>query len=422
MAPMATDGQEPVGSMGNDTPLAVLSDRPQLLYNYFKQLFAQVTNPPLDAIREEIITSMITTVGSEGNLLEETPEQCALLRLELPVITNAELAKIKNLDAAGLPSGRIRSRTLSILFPRADGVEGMRRRLLELRDEASKAIREGVSILILSDRGVNRDWVPIPALLATSNIHHHLIREETRTRCGIVVETAEARETQHFALLTAYGAGAVNPYLALATIEQMQIEGYFPKDVPLKQLQKNFVKAAVKGLLKVISKMGISTQQSYRGAQIFEAIGLASSLVDEYFTWTASRIEGVGLDGIAEEALRRHEHAYPRTEVPQTLGLDVGGQYQWRRKGEAHMLSPDVVAKLQQAAEREQPRTLLVDEPAIVFELFAAVDPCGLLELGNDVGAEHVRFPLAAPLILPADVEFQRLRHFQPWIAVFVPA
>ena len=212
-----------------------------------------------------------------------------------------------------------------------------------------KAIREGVSILILSDRGVNRDWVPIPALLATSNIHHHLIREETRTRCGIVVETAEARETQHFALLTAYGAGAVNPYLALATIEQMQIEGYFPKDVPLKQLQKNFVKAAVKGLLKVISKMGISTQQSYRGAQIFEAIGLASSFVDEYFTWTASRIEGVGLDGIAEEALRRHEHAYPRTEVPQTLDLDVGGQYQWRRKGEAHMLSPDVVAKLQHA-------------------------------------------------------------------------
>ncbi|HKD35427.1 MAG TPA: glutamate synthase-related protein, partial [Pirellulales bacterium] len=369
-------GQEPVGSMGNDTPLAVLSDRPQLLYNYFKQLFAQVTNPPLDAIREEIITSMITTIGSEGNLLEETPEQCGLLRLELPVITNAELAKIKNLDAMPAPRGtvpffagehpsearsesgrekgdrrHIRSRVLSMLFPRAEGVEGMRRRLLELRDEASKAIREGVSILILSDRGVNRDLVPIPALLATSNIHHHLIREETRTRCGIVVETGEARETQHFALLTAYGAGAVNPYLALATLEQMQAEGYLPKETPLKQLQKNFIKAAVKGLLKVISKMGISTQQSYRGAQIFEAIGLASSLVDEYFTWTASRVEGIGLEGIAEESLRRHEHAYPRTEVPQTLGLDVGGHYQWRRKGEAHMLSPDVVAKLQHATQ-----------------------------------------------------------------------
>jgi glutamate synthase domain-containing protein 2/glutamate synthase domain-containing protein 3 len=371
MGPMATDGQEPVGSMGNDTPLAVLSDRPQLLYNYFKQLFAQVTNPPLDAIREEIITSMITTIGSEGNLLEETPGQCALLRLERPVLSNAELAKIKNLENGGglspflagavpeavagkkgtvpFPAARIQSRTLSILFPRADGVAGMRRRLHELRDEASRAIKEGIAILVLSDRGVSRDWVPIPALLATSNVHHHLIREETRTRCGIVVETAEARETQHFALLTAYGAGAVNPYLALATIDAMHADGCLPGDLASKQSQKNYIKAATKGLLKVISKMGISTQQSYRGAQIFEAIGLATPLVDEYFTWTATRIEGIGLEGVAEESLRRHEHAYPRTEVPQTLGLDVGGQYQWRRKGEAHMLSPDVVAKLQQA-------------------------------------------------------------------------
>ena len=346
IGPMATDGADPVGSMGNDTPLAVLSDRPQLLYNYFKQLFAQVTNPPLDAIREEIITSMITTIGSEGNLLDENPEQCALLRLEKPVITNGELAKIKQLD-----SGRLRSRTFSILFPRADGAEGMRRRLHELREEASQAIRDGVTILVLSDRGVNHDWVPIPALLAVSNIHHHLIREETRTRCGLVIETGEAREVQHFALLTAYGAGAVNPYLALATIDEMQATGYLPDSIPHKQLHKNYVKAATKGLLKVISKMGISTQQSYRGAQIFEAIGLASSLVDEYFTWTASRIEGIGLDGIAEESLRRHEHAYPRREVPQTLELDVGGQYQWRRKGEAHMLSPDVVAKLQHATQ-----------------------------------------------------------------------
>ncbi len=346
IGPMATDGYEPLGSMGNDTPLAVLSERPQLLYNYFKQLFAQVTNPPLDAIREEIITSMITTIGSEGNLLEETPEQCNLLRLEGPVLTNVELAKIKQLDG-----GRIHSRTLSILFPRAQGAEGMRRRLIELREEASRAIREGVTILILSDRGVNRELVPIPALLATSNVHHHLIREETRTRCGLVVETAEAREVHHFALLTGYGAGAVNPYLALATIDQMHADGYLPDSLSHKQLQKNFVKAATKGLLKVISKMGISTQQSYRGAQIFEAIGLANSLIDEYFTWTASRIEGIGLEGIAEESLRRHEHAYPRYQAPQTLDLDVGGQYQWRRKGEAHMLSPDVVAKLQHSTQ-----------------------------------------------------------------------
>ncbi|HXT57969.1 MAG TPA: glutamate synthase large subunit [Pirellulales bacterium] len=344
MAPMATDGYEPVGSMGNDAPLAVLSDRPQLLYNYFKQLFAQVTNPPLDAIREEIVTSLITTIGSEGNLLEETPEQCRLLRLEQPILTNAELAKIKALDRPGL-----KSRTLSILFPRAEGPAGMQRRMQALREEASRAMAEGVTLLILSDRGVNAESAPIPALLAASGVHHHLIREETRTRCGLIVETADAREVQHFALLTGYGAGAVNPYLAFDTLGQMQAEGYLPADVPLEKLQKNYVKAVGKGLLKVMSKMGISTQQSYRGAQIFEAIGLNSEFIDEYFTWTASRIEGVGIETIAEESLRWHESAYPRADVPRNLGLDVGGQYQWRRKGEAHMFNPEVVAKLQHA-------------------------------------------------------------------------
>ncbi len=346
LSPMALDGYEPIGSMGNDTPLAVLSDRPQLLYNYFKQLFAQVTNPPLDAIREEIITSMITTIGSEGNLLEETPEQCGLLRLESPVITNAQLAKIKQLN-----SGRLRSRTLSILFSRAAGAEGLRRRLEELRREASQAIEEGITVLVLSDRGVNAESVPIPALLATSAIHHHLIREETRTRCGLVVETGEAREVHHFALLSAYGAGAINPYLALAALEALLSDGYFPAGTAAKQLYKNYIKAAAKGMLKVISKMGISTLQSYRGAQIFEAIGLSSRLVEEYFTRTPSRIEGIGLEGVAEESLRRHEHAYPRREVPQLLDLDVGGQYQWRRKGEQHIMNPEVVAKLQHATQ-----------------------------------------------------------------------
>ncbi len=346
MGPMAIDGQEPVGSMGNDAPLAVLSDRPQLLYNYFKQLFAQVTNPPLDAIREEIITSMVTTIGSEGNLLDETPEQCELLRLETPFIDNRELEKIKSLN-----SGRLKSRVLSMLFPRSAGPEGLEKRMLELRAEASQAIRDGITILILSDRGVNAELVPIPALLATSGIHHHLVREETRTHCGLVVETGEAREVHHFALLTGYGAGAVNPYLALETLEQMQSEGYIPPDLKRDKLEKHFLKAAKKGVLKVGSKMGISTQQSYRGAQIFEAIGLNSTLVNEYFTWTASRIEGVGIQTIAEETLRRHEYAYPRTEVPSLLDLDVGGQYQWRRKGEAHMLNPEVVAKLQIATK-----------------------------------------------------------------------
>ncbi|MGD9723836.1 MAG: glutamate synthase large subunit [Pirellulales bacterium] len=362
MAPMATDGQEAIGSMGNDTPLAVLSDRPQLLYNYFKQLFAQVTNPPLDAIREEIITSLVTTVGSEGNLLEETPQQCRLLRLEQPTLTNTQLEQIKQLDRPGFAS-----RTLSTLFPRSAGPQGMHQRMDELRAEASRAIAEGVSILILSDRGVNAELVPIPALLATSGVHHHLVREGTRTHCGIVVETGEAREVHHFALLTGYGAGAVNPYLAFATLRQMLDEGLIPPEYSYEKLEKNYVKAVGKGLLKVMSKMGISTQHSYRGAQIFEAIGLNSKLVEEFFTRTPSRIEGVDMAAIAEESIRRHEHAYPRTHVPQTLGLDVGGQYQWRRKGEAHIFSPEVVAKLQHATHvnsRDEFRTFckLIDD------------------------------------------------------------
>jgi glutamate synthase domain-containing protein 2/glutamate synthase domain-containing protein 1/glutamate synthase domain-containing protein 3 len=344
LAPMGADGQEPLGSMGTDTPVAVLSDRPQPLYNYFKQLFAQVTNPPLDAIREEIVTSVITTIGSEGNLLAEKPEQARLLRLSTPAITDDELAKIKALDRPGF-----KSRTLSTLFPRSAGADGMKARIDTLRAEASQAIADGVTLLILSDRGVNADMVPIPALLACSGVHHHLIREETRTRCGLIIDSGEPREVQHFALLTGYGAGAICPYLAFQTLKDMVSKNYFAEGTDYKKLQKNFVKAVNKGLLKVMSKMGISTQQSYRGAQIFEAIGLAKPFVDEYFSWTATRIEGIGLDIVADEAIRWHEHAYPRTEVPNTLDLDVGGHYAWRRKGEAHVHSPEVVAKLQHA-------------------------------------------------------------------------
>jgi glutamate synthase domain-containing protein 2/glutamate synthase domain-containing protein 1/glutamate synthase domain-containing protein 3 len=344
MAPMATDGAEPIGSMGNDAPLAILSDRPQLLYNYFKQLFAQVTNPPLDAIREEIVTMMITTIGAEGNLLEETPQQCRLLRLEQPILTNAELAKIKALDQPGF-----KCRTLSTLFPRDAGPSGMRKRMDEIRAEAAQAIADGVTLIVLSDRGVNADLVPIPALLAVSGVHHHLVREETRTLCGLIVESGEPREVQHFALLTGYGAGAVNPYLAFETLRDMKSKHFFPEAYTVEKLEKNFVKAVNKGLLKVMSKMGISTQQSYRGAQIFEAIGLNTPFVEEYFTRTPSRIEGVGIEAIAEESLRLHEHAWPRTDVPMTLDLDVGGQYQWRRKGEAHLFNPEVVSKLQLA-------------------------------------------------------------------------
>jgi glutamate synthase (ferredoxin) len=362
LGPMATDGAEPIGSMGNDTPLAVLSDRPQLLANYFKQLFAQVTNPPLDAIREEIITSMITTIGSEGNLLDSKPEQCRLLRLETPVITNAECARIKVLEQPGLVA-----KTISLLFPAAEGAAGMRKRLDAIRAEASQAVKNGATILVLSDRGVCRELAAVPALLATGGMHHHLVGEGTRTRCGIVVETGEAREVQHFALLTGYGAGAVNPYLAYATIDQMQAERMISADHPREKLHKNFAKAASKGLLKVMSKMGISTQQSYRGAQIFEAVGLEQSFVNEFFKRTPSRIGGIGLEGVAEETLKRHEHAWPKTNVPSSLELDVGGRYQWRRKGEAHVLSPEVVASLQRSTQinsREEFRKYqkLIDE------------------------------------------------------------
>ncbi len=351
LAPMATDGAEPIGSMGNDTPLAVLSDRPQLLANYFKQLFAQVTNPPLDAIREEIITSMITTIGCEGNLLASTPEQARLLRLETPVITNAECARIKSLGAGARNVSGLKAATISLLFPAATGADGMRSRLDAIRAEAAAALEAGATILVLSDRGVCRDQAAVPALLATAGVHHHLVRAGTRTRCGLVVETGEAREVQHFALLTGYGAGAVNPYVAFATIDQMQAEKIIAGDYPREKLHKNFVKAATKGLLKVMSKMGISTQQSYRGAQIFEAVGLERPLVDEFFTRTPSRIGGIGLAGIAAETLGRHEHAWPRTNVANVLELDVGGRYAWRRKGEAHVMAPDVVASLQRATQ-----------------------------------------------------------------------
>jgi len=346
LAPMAKDGLEPLGSMGTDTPLAVLSSRPQVLFNYFKQLFAQVTNPPLDAIREEIVTSMVTTLGTEGNLLDETEDQCSLLRLDQPILTDADFARIKALNQP-----HFKTVVLSMLYSRSAHGDGLKVRLEELRKEASKAIEDGATILILSDRGVTADLVPIPSLLATSDVHHHLVREETRTRVGLVVETGEAREVHHFCLLAGYGAGAVNPYLALASIKQMLSEGFFPEGTTFEKLEKMYIKACNKGLLKVMSKMGISTLQSYRGAQIFEAIGLDKEVIDEYFTRTSSRLGGVSLEIIAREAEMRHDHAFPKVQVPEMLDLDVGGQYQWRRKGEYHMLNPDVVSKLQQAVQ-----------------------------------------------------------------------
>src|SRR5579863_1080787 len=330
LAPMAVNGQEPVGSMGTDTPLAVLSDKSPLLFNYFKQLFAQVTNPPIDPIREEMVTSAITTIGSEQNLFEETPAHCRQLKLWRPVITNVELEKIKRLDRPGL-----RTVTLSTLYRAADGEAGLRDALERLCRGASEAIAGGATILVLSDRGVDREHAPIPSLLATGAVHHHLIREGTRTRAGLVVESGEPREAQHFCLLVGYGAGAINPYLAYATMAGMIDEGVL-KDVDEESAVEHFNKSVVKSLIKIASKMGISTVQSYRGAQIFEAIGLNQEVIDRYFTWTASRVGGVGLEAIARETANRHRRAF---EIMPNLDhqLEAGGQYQWRRRGEHHM-------------------------------------------------------------------------------------
>ena len=342
MTPMAINGQEAVGSMGNDTPLAVLSDRPVMLFNYFKQLFAQVTNPPIDPIREELVMSLKSTIGSEQNLFEETPLHCHQLELESPILSNSELQKIKELAI-----GNLRSTTIPTLFKTANGGAGLRAALDELCWHASEAVTEGFTVLVLSDRGHDQEWAPIPSLLATAAVHHHLIREGTRTRCGLVIESGEPREVHHFCLLAGYGAGAVNPYLAYESIVDLVNQGVL-KGIDAEEAIEHYIKAANKGILKVMTKMGISTLQSYRGAQIFEAIGLNREVIDNYFTWTASRIEGVGLDVVAKESALRHHQAY---EVLPSLDgeLDGGGYYQWRRRGEYHMYNPDTVAKLQHA-------------------------------------------------------------------------
>jgi glutamate synthase domain-containing protein 2/glutamate synthase domain-containing protein 1/glutamate synthase domain-containing protein 3 len=343
LTPMAAKGEEGVGSMGEDAPLAVLSEKPKLLYNYFKQLFAQVTNPAIDSIREEAVMSTEGTLGPEGNLLEETPEQCHQLKLPHPIIGNKDLAKIRVIN-----EGRLKAVTIPMLFKKSKGADGLEPALVQLCQEASKAIRHGATILILSDRGMDENNVPIPALLATAAVHHHLIREGTRTKVGIAVETGEARELHHFALLIGYGAGAINPYGALETIGDMLKQGLLPKDLSQEYAFKNYIKSTRKGLLKIIAKMGISTIQSYRGAQIFEAVGLNPSVVDKYFTWTASRIAGIGLETIAEECLVRHRLAWP--EVAGGVDdYDVGGVYQWRKDGEYHMVNPNTIHKLQYA-------------------------------------------------------------------------
>ncbi|MFZ4693861.1 MAG: glutamate synthase large subunit [Verrucomicrobiia bacterium] len=343
VTPMAVNGEEALGSMGTDTPLACLSDRPQLLYNYFKQLFAQVTNPPLDAIREDLVTSLVTYLGREGNLLTETPSHCRLLRLKQPILSNSELEKIRALD-----EGAFRARTLEMLFCASEGEDGLERALGELCRQAAEAVRDGATLLILSDRGVSREMAPIPSLLACAAVHHHLIREGTRTQAGLIIETGEAREAHHFCLLIGYGAGAVNPWLAFESLARLHREGFLPPELAAEQAVKNFIKAANKAILKVASKMGISTVQSYRGAQIFEAVGLGRDLVERWFTGTASRLNGIGLDVLARESLERHRRGFPPIPVDAET-LDMGGLYKWNRDGEHHMWNPESVALVRQA-------------------------------------------------------------------------
>ncbi|MFI6319112.1 glutamate synthase large subunit [Nonomuraea sp. NPDC050556] len=338
LAPMARTGIEPIGSMGTDSPVAVLSEKPRLLFDYFSQLFAQVTNPPLDAIREELVTSLASVVGPEGNLLDPGPSSCRQLVLPYPVLDNDELAKIIHInDEGGLPG--FHPHVVSGLYTVAGGGEALLARLDEIRAEVSEAIAQGARVIVLSDRGSNETLAPIPSLMLTGAVHHHLINEKTRTKIGLVIETGEARECHHMALLIGYGAGAVNPYLAIETVEDM---GLGHKGV------RNLIKAYGKGVIKVMSKMGVSTVASYTGAQIFEALGLGKDVIDTCFAGTTSRLGGVGFDVLAREAAERHRHAYPRVEHAHRK-LQVGGEYQWRREGEPHLFNPETVFKLQHA-------------------------------------------------------------------------
>ena len=371
LEPMTRNAIEPVGSMGNDAPPAALSDAPKLLYNYFKQLFAQVTNPPIDAIREELVTSAITTLGAEGNLLQARPESCRQIRLASPVLSLEELERLR---ALGATTGTHRAVTLAMHYPPAGGGDALREALENLFAQADAAIAADATVLILSDRGVDAEWAPIPALLATAGLHHHLIRAGTRTRVGLIVESGEPREVHHMATLIGYGAGAICPYLAYESIDAALAEGLF-EGLPIAGIddagsangrtaggaeaamderrsvaQYNYRKALLKGIVKVISKMGISTIQAYRGAQIFESVGICRDVVERYFTGTAARLSGAGLEEIAAEAAARHLRGYAERAAVNGA-LDAGGEYQWRDEGEHHLNNPQTIHKLQQACQ-----------------------------------------------------------------------
>ncbi|SJM51373.1 glutamate synthase large subunit [Gulosibacter sp. 10] len=351
LEPMARTGAEPLGAMGSDTPIAVLANRPRLLFDYFTQNFAQVTNPPLDAIREELVTSLVSSIGPQENLLAHGPEHARQIIVDFPVLDNDELAKLQHLESR---PGIDETVTLNCLYPVGRGVEGLRERIARLCAEADAAIENGAKFLVLSDRDSNRDWAPIPSLLATGAVHHHLIRAQHRLRVGLVVETGDVREVHHVAALLGYGATAVNPYLAMESVEDMVRSGRIEHLTP-EQATRNLIKALGKGVLKIMSKMGISVIASYSGAQTFEAVGLSQEVVDEFFTGTSSRLGGVGIEVIEAEARARHEAAYPidGDEQPHRP-LEIGGEYQWRREGPTHLFNPDTVFRLQHATRERR--------------------------------------------------------------------
>ena len=353
ITPMAKNGAEPLGSMGTDTPIAALSTKPRLLFDYFAQLFAQVTNPPLDAIREELVTSLGASIGPEHNLLDPGPDSCKQISLQFPVIDNDELAKIINVNVDGDQPGFV-CHVVRGLFKTAGGGKSLVARINEIRVEISKAISEGARIIVLSDRDGDAENAPIPSLLLTAAVHHHLIREKTRTQVGLVVESGEVREVHHVALLIGFGAAAINPYLAMESAEDLVRQGVITGITPEKAV-RNLIKSLGKGVLKVMSKMGVSTIASYTGAQIFEAIGLSKEVVDEYFVGVTSRLGGVGIDVIAQETIKRHHIAYPPGgEIPGAKKLQIGGEYQWRREGEPHLFDPETVFTLQHATRSKR--------------------------------------------------------------------
>ncbi len=396
IAPMALDGKEPIGSMGTDVPLAVLSDQPQHLSSYFKQLFAQVTNPPIDPIRERLVMSLSSFAGNNGNLLVEDPLACHSLELKQPILTNHELEKIRSID-----TGIFQAKTLQTYF-RADGKKGsLEKGLARLCRYATDAVEDGFEVIVLTDRAIDSEHAPIPSLLAVAAVHHHLIRKGYRGQVGLIVEAGDVWEVHHFACLLAFGATAINPYLALSTIRDMKLQGKLETTLEVDYLKKNYIKAVCDGLLKVFSKMGISTLQSYQGAQIFEIVGLNKHVVERYFTGATSRIEGMGLDEIAKETLAKHQFAFSKKEIP-VERLPVGGVYQWKRKGEFHLFNPQTIHLLQHATSTNDYATFKKYSKTVNDQAEKACTLRSLLEF------KHIRPSISIDEVEPAENIYKR--------------